>query len=170
VSQARRSGIWLVCLRFDTSGYTQPALERVADDEDLTHFLARARRDSKPPLGSWPLHPSPDTHQNAHAWLRASTPASIAYDSAPCIVQSVTEEPDGSVTARYLFDAEYVAAHPEAIDPEHLGILHGTLAAKILDDGLVVLEKNGLAASLRWPSVRKKGTRLTRGGARMKRS
>jgi hypothetical protein len=47
-----------------------------------------------------------------------------------------------------------------------LSIAHGTIAAKIFDEGVLVLTEDGARASLRWRSARAKGTRLGPHGAK----
>lgn len=60
---------------------------------------------------------------------------------------------EGEVEATYLFDARYLEAHPEAIDPRHLGLLHALLNFKLFDDGDLLLSPTQLAGALRWPQT-----------------
>jgi hypothetical protein len=155
----------MVRLHFPAEGVEPPVIQRLGDDTTLEAFLARVRA-GRTALAGWPWRNVPEAPESAVAWLAAHTRAAIALHAEATLVQCVDEEPDGTVVARYLFDSAYARAHPEALDPEHLGILHGTVAAKMFDDGLVVLDHQGLAASLRWRSVWAKGVRLTRTGQR----
>jgi hypothetical protein len=160
------TGIWLVRLRFPFEGVELPTCARLGDDGSLSAFLARVRR-GEATLADWPWTPaSRDAAEAPLAWLAAHTRASIAFDADPALVQCIDEEPDGTLVARYLFDGAYALAHPEVLEMEHLELLHGTIAAKLLDEGAVVLEREGVAASLHWRSVRAKGVRLTRHGGR----
>lgn len=66
---------------------------------------------------------------------------------------TATPSPDAAIEAHYVFDDVYVRAHPEAMDPRHLGLLHALLTAKLLDDGDVLATPQMLEGSCRWPSV-----------------
>lgn len=57
------------------------------------------------------------------------------------------------VEGHYLFDDDYARAHPEALDPAHLGLLHALLNFKLFDDGDLLLAPRQLAGALRWPAV-----------------
>lgn len=57
------------------------------------------------------------------------------------------------VEGHYLFDDEYARAHPEALDPAHLSLLHALLNVKLFDDGDLLLAPRQLAGALRWPAV-----------------
>ena len=97
-------------------------------------------------------------------WARERGTA-LVFDAAKSLVQRVDTDGEG-VIARYGFDDVYARAHPEFLDAEHLALLHGIVGAKMFDDDVRVLDDRGLAASLRWPSVGQKSTRLTRAGGR----
>lgn len=60
---------------------------------------------------------------------------------------------DGWVEAHYIFDDEYVAAHPEALDPAHLSLLHALINLKLFDDGDVLISPKQLRGVLRWPAI-----------------
>lgn len=57
------------------------------------------------------------------------------------------------VEGHYLFDDDYARAHPEALDPRHLGLLHALLNFKLFDDGDLLLAPRQLAGALRWPAL-----------------
>lgn len=57
------------------------------------------------------------------------------------------------VEARYLFDEVYAAAHPEALDPAHLALLHALINVKLFDDGDVLISPRQLRGVLQWPGV-----------------
>ena len=68
---------------------------------------------------------------------------------------------EGRVEAHYVFDETYARAHPEALDTRHLELLQGIVAAKFFDDGEVVVTREQIAASLRWPSLHRRSRPLT---------
>lgn len=99
--------------------------------------------------------------------LRAADPVGVTRDvvhtpDAPPAGAQVTEAPhltwwyvtrDGEVEAHYLFDEVYAAAHPEALDPAHLAMLHALLNVKLFDDGDVLISPRQLRGVLKWPGV-----------------
>jgi hypothetical protein len=99
--------------------------------------------------------------------LRAEDPVGPVRDApalpdAPPAGAQVTEAPhltwwyvtrDDGVEAHYLFDEVYAAAHPEALDPAHLGLLHALLNVKLFDDGDVLISPRQLRGVLKWPGV-----------------
>lgn len=54
-------------------------------------------------------------------------------------------------TAWYLFDESYARAHPESLDPAHLGLLHALLEFKLFDDGALIAPRPMISGALRWP-------------------
>ncbi len=142
--------IHCVTLLFDAEAVTEPLLEIVAAESTLDGYLRRVADDA------------------AWAWtLGDDAPLSLLRSTH--LLQRIDVDPPFRVMARYLFDSVHAAAHPELIDREHVDILHGTLAAKLLDEGALVLEPEGIVASLTWVSTERVGTRLTRDGERTKR-
>ncbi len=99
--------------------------------------------------------------------LRAEDPVGFARDvveipDAPPSGAQVTEAPHltwwyvtrgDEVEAHYLFDADYASAHPEALDPTHLALLHALLNVKLFDDGDVLISPRQLRGVLTWPLV-----------------
>lgn len=160
-------GVWLVVLRFPLEGVVLPAVTQLASEGTLGAYLLRVQRGDVV-LEDWPwqTRTAPASTEDPVDWLVRHTRVSVGCFAESSLVQCVDQAPDGAVVAWYLFDGVYVRAHPEAVDPEHLAILHGTVAAKIFDDGVVVLDREGLAASLRWRGVEAPGIRLTRAGGR----
>ncbi|MBL8602566.1 MAG: hypothetical protein JNK72_11645 [Myxococcales bacterium] len=57
------------------------------------------------------------------------------------------------VTAQYVFNARYLAAHPEARDPRHLRLWMALLNFKLFDEGDLIAPGPMLAGALRWPGV-----------------
>lgn len=124
------------------------------------------------PLELWPLCPRVVVHAEAdervrvEAALRARTRDLWHLERDEGLLQCVRLEREGAVHGHYLFDEAYAAAHPEALDLEHLELLHGTVAAKVFDEGELVVDDLGLRASLHWRSGRARSRRLTRAGGR----
>lgn len=156
----------MVTLRFSPVRVAPPRVVLVGSDASLADFATRVREGKVVP-GDWPLTPreTGSAFGEPVEWLAARTGASIACAHEAHLIQSI-DEAEGEIVARYLFDATYARAHPEALEREHLELLHGTLAAKLLDEFDVILPRATLVASLRWPSIRARGTRLTRAGGR----
>lgn len=82
---------------------------------------------------------------------RPEVPPGVMARDEPSLVQWVALGV-GRVEARYHFDDDYVAAHPEALDPRHLAMLHALLTFKLFDDGEVVVPPRQVEGALRWPS------------------
>jgi hypothetical protein len=143
--------IHLVTLVFDAESVTEPTIESVGDESTLTGFLRR--RD--------------DDDDDSSIWLRDRGDA-LAFESSPHLFQRIDVRYPEWVRARYVFDGVHAAAHPELLDRDHIAILHGTMAAKLLDEGALVLEPEGIAASLRWVATERAGVRLERDGGRVK--
>ena len=80
----------------------------------------------------------------------AAPPGAMVRDE-PSLLQWV-ELGVGRVEARYHFDDDYVAAHPESLDPRHLSMLHALLTFKLFDDGEVVVPPRQVEGALRWPA------------------
>jgi hypothetical protein len=57
------------------------------------------------------------------------------------------------IDAGYEFDDDYAVAHPEALDPRHLSLLHALLVFKLFDDGEVIVPPPQVEAALRWPPI-----------------
>jgi hypothetical protein len=57
------------------------------------------------------------------------------------------------IEAGYAFDDAYALAHPEALDPRHLALLHALLVFKLFDDGEVIVPPPQVEAALRWPAI-----------------
>lgn len=90
---------------------------------------------------------------------------------APTLDELPDEPPPGAVTrtdahltqwvlvtptridAGYTFDDDYARAHPEALDPRHLALLHALLVFKLFDDGDVIVPPQQVEAALRWPAI-----------------
>ncbi|MEZ4394974.1 MAG: hypothetical protein R3A48_28185 [Polyangiales bacterium] len=66
---------------------------------------------------------------------------------------------DGFVEAHYLFDDDYVAAHPEALDRRHLALLHALLNFKLFDDGDLLVSPRQLRAPSDGPASTSPGAR-----------
>lgn len=141
--------VYLVRLGFDADSVVAPTIETVGAEATLAGFLRHTHDD---PAWQW-------TRDDANA---------LMFDHAPHLLQRVDAEHPYLVNARYLFDGVHAAAHPELLDREHIEILHGTMAAKLFDDGLIVLEPAGIASSLRWVRTERTGVRLQRDGGRVK--
>ncbi len=96
--------------------------------------------------------------------LRASDPVDPAIDDAPVPPPPGATRHDephvgwwfvvraGEVEAHYDFDADYAAAHPEALDVRHLTMLAALLTFKLFDEGDVLIPPRQLAGVLRWPA------------------
>lgn len=65
----------------------------------------------------------------------------------------LTHDATDRVTARYLFDARYHAAHPESTEAAHLAMFQALLTAKLFDDGELVVTDAQLHGSLLWPAT-----------------
>jgi hypothetical protein len=165
----------LVTFTLSPERYVSPTLEAVCAGE-LAALIARVRAGSEPRF-EWPWrastasepHDDPARWDPAQ-WLAEHTRAdALSVDVSPPLAQCVTWD-EGALVGRYLFDHEYALAHPEALDRTHLALAHGTIAAKMFDEGALVLTDDGVRASLRWRSVRAKGTRLGPGGTKHKTS
>jgi hypothetical protein len=143
--------IFLVTLVFDTETFVAPMIDRVGEDATLSGFL---RRVSREPSWSW-------THL-------ADGPVLLA--NSDHLLQRIDVQHPTLITARYLFDRVHAALHPETLDMEHIEILHGTMAAKLFDEALLVLEPDGIAASLRWVPTERTGVQFQRDGSRRKTS
>ncbi len=89
---------------------------------------------------------------------------------APEVLQDVADPPAGWTTrdahlcervtltphrveAEWRFDEAYAAAHPEALDPRHLALLHALLVFKLFDDGELIVPPAQAEAALRWPTT-----------------
>lgn len=57
------------------------------------------------------------------------------------------------IEAGYAFDDAYARAHPEALDPRHLALLHALLVFKLFDEGEVIVPPPQVEAALRWPAI-----------------
>lgn len=88
----------------------------------------------------------------ADAEVFPSPPEGDATERTPHLTWWFTAR-DGCIEAHYLFDEAYVAAHPEALDPRHLALLHALLNFKLFDDGEVLVSPRQLRGALRWPSI-----------------
>ncbi len=123
--------MWLVIARFAPYRFELPSVTRLTTSLDLALAVA-------PTGGGQRLANDVDAHLSQDVWRR-----------------------DGEeVEARYAFDARYAEAHPESLDPAHLALWHGTIAAKLHDDGAIVLGDESIVASLHWRSVRTKSRPL----------
>ena len=141
--------VHLVTLTFAAARVVAPTIEPVGDEATLAGFLRHVSAD---PAWNWTR-----THENA-----------LMFDQAPHLLQRIDAQHPYVVSARYLFDGVHAAAHEELLDRDHIDILHGTMAAKLFDDGLIVLEPTGIASSLRWVRTERAGVRLQRDGGRVK--
>ena len=141
--------IHLVTLVFDAESVTEPTIESVGSETTLNGFMRRIDDDE------------------AWSWTRDGAEA-LSFESSPHLFQRIDVRYPEWVLARYVFDGVHAAAHPELLDRDHIAILHGTMAAKLLDEGALVLEPEGIAASLRWVSTERAGVRLQRDGGRIK--
>lgn len=142
--------VHLVTLAFNTEAVEPASIATVSDETALGDFL---RRVAVNPVWTW-----------THVGLDA-----LALIAEPHLLQRVDANSSFRVLARYLFDDFHAAAHPEVLDTEHLSLLHGSLAAKLMDDGVIALEPDSIAASLRWVATERRGVRLQRDGGRIKR-
>jgi hypothetical protein len=154
----------LVTFAFAPDRYVAPS-RVVLGAGELAFHLARVA-DGERARFDWPwANPSAPVEESAAplAWLEAHTNSSrLALVIEPSLAQCVRWE-EALLVARYLFDHEYTATHPEAVDDTHLALAHGTIAAKIFDDGVIVQSDEGLLASLRW---RAQGAKSAHLGAR----
>ncbi len=141
--------VHLVTLAFDTEHVSPAAIETAGDETTLEGFLRRTMDD------------------RAWDWTRTRGDA-LALETASHLLQRIDADPPYRVLCRYLFDGAHAAAHPEVLDAEHVNILHGTMAAKLIDEGVIVLEPDGIAASLRWVATERAGVHLRRDGGRIR--
>jgi len=81
-----------------------------------------------------------------------SPPEGATCTTRPHLAEWFLPRLDG-VTAVYRFDDTYLQAHPEAVEPGHLGMLHALLTFKLFDEGWLVAPAAMLPGSLRWPGV-----------------
>jgi hypothetical protein len=158
--------VTLVTFCFRSDRYVEPTRVEVAT-ASLRYHLARVREGSRPRF-DWPWSERTTNAGDELAWLEANTDrAAHALLVEETLAQCVLWAPE-LVVARYLFDHDYANAHPEAIDPTHLSLAHGTIAAKLYDDGVIALTDEGVHASLRWRPRAAKSTRLSLDGQRKK--
>jgi hypothetical protein len=141
--------IHLVTLVFDAESVTEPTIETVGAESTLAGFSRRTANDEP-----W-------------VWMHRRGDA-LSFDASPHLFQRIDVAYPEWVCARYVFDGVHAAAHPQLLEPEHVAILHGTMAAKLIDEGALVLEPDGIAASLRWVSTERAGVTLRRDGGRSK--
>lgn len=81
-----------------------------------------------------------------------AAPDGAVVRNEPNLRQWFVAVPD-AVTATYVFDDEYLVAHPEAVEARHLRLLHALLAFKLFDEGDLIAPPPMLAGALRWPSI-----------------
>lgn len=79
-------------------------------------------------------------------------PRGELFEESPHLVWWLSHG-DAAVTAHYVFDEVYAAAHPEALDPRHLALLHSLLNFKLFDDGDLLVPPRQLRGALRWPRL-----------------
>ncbi len=161
-------GVSLVTFAFAPDRYRAPSLGSIGSGALRAHLEAVASGGR--PRFSWPwsAQDSPPSETDPERWLRASTREdALSLDVGPSLAQCVAWE-DGLLVARYLFDHEHALAHPEALDPVHLALAHGTIAAKLFDDGAIVLTDEGVRASLRWRPTAARGTLLGADGSKQR--
>lgn len=175
-----RAPVTLLSAEFPPFGFIPPevrAVEPLPDHIDSVASLVRAVRDGTlapappHPLARWPfraLEPLRDepTEGALRAWLVEHTVASVSCDLDTGLAQCAHVLDDGTLRAHYLFDARYAAAHPAWTVPEHVALWHGTIAAKLFDDGVSLHTPAQLAAVVHWVSIRAKGAALDRTGRR----
>jgi hypothetical protein len=156
----------LVTFAFSPDRYVAPVRLSLGAGE-LAYHLARVATGERARF-EWPWDEARGDRADSApreplAWLIEHTNSSrLALTVEPSLAQCVCWE--GSLlVARYLFDHEYAASHPEAVDDTHLALAHGTIAAKLFDDGAIVQSDEGLLASLRW---RGRGAKSAHLGAR----
>ncbi|MFO0627690.1 MAG: hypothetical protein U0325_18925 [Polyangiales bacterium] len=82
----------------------------------------------------------------------APPPAGAEVTALPHLTWWYVTRDDG-VEAQYLFDETYAAAHPEALAPAHLALLHALLNVKLFDDGDVLISPRQLRGVLKWPAL-----------------
>lgn len=158
--------VTLVTFTFQSDRYTAPSSVEVGS-ASLRYHLARVREGARPRF-DWPWSDAHDAPADELDWLAANTDgAAHAMLVEETLAQCVLWQPE-TVVARYLFDHDYALAHPEAVDPVHLSLAHGTIAAKLYDDGVIALTDDGVRVSLRWRPRGAKGTRLSLDGQREK--
>jgi hypothetical protein len=155
----------LVTFTFRSDRYVAPTRE-IVGTASLEYHLDRVREGARERF-DWRWKSPEIPADTALAWLEANTVEVLALRVERTLAQCVDWTAD-TVTARYLFDHEYAHAHPEADDPEHLSLAHGTIAAKLYDDGAIALTDDGVRASLRWRPLDARGTRLSLSGRRQK--
>jgi hypothetical protein len=147
-SIARNMTVTLVTFCFRSDRYVAPTSVEIAT-ATLRYHLARVREGRRPRF-DWPWSECPSDEVDELAWLTANTDRSaFSLLVEESLAQCVMRAPE-FVVARYLFDHDYANAHPEAIDPTHLSLAHGTIAAKLFDDGVIALTDDSIRASLRW--------------------
>jgi hypothetical protein len=163
--------VWLVTLRYSHENVIAPHVEIVSDLDSLESWRRVVATDPS----CWPQWPwkNPLDRTNASpdpfVQLEHATSPMLGFVYEPSLVQAIHHHDSDDIVARYVFDQRYVQSHPEALEPEHLALLHGTIAAKLFDEGLLVLDRAGLCASLRWPGTTARGTVLCRDGSRTRR-
>lgn len=156
----------LVTFTFRSDRYVVPT-RAIVGTASLEHHLDRVREGARERF-DWRWKTSEIPADSALAWLEANTADGLLALRVERTLAQCVDWTTDAVTARYLFDHEYVRAHPEADDPEHLSLVHGTIAAKLYDDGAIALTHDGVRASLRWRALEAKGTRLSLSGGRQK--
>lgn len=162
--------VYLQRFVFDPQRYVAPHRTVVGDDTLETLFL---RNDPKALCLTidWPWNVSAlralDANESVWTWLQAvTTPALLGLSIDAPLAQCIEQLPEEILVARYLYDHRYSHFHPQVQDPEHLSLVHGTIAAKLYDDGVCILDHDGVRASMHWRSVRAKGTTLSNKGHR----
>ncbi len=153
---------------FAPDRYAPPSRASIATGTLSSHLAAVAAGARERFAWPWAGEDAATREMDPTRWLRANTRADVfALDVSPSLAQCVAWE-DRVLVARYLFDHEHALAHPETLDPVHLALAHGTIAAKLFDDGAVVLTDEGVRASLRWRATDARGTRLCADGSKQR--
>lgn len=158
----------LVTFAFAPDRYVAPT-RVVLGAGELVFHLARVAAGERERF-DWPWSACSSSERDASldsmAWLAAHTLESrLALVVESSLAQCVCWQ-DELLVARYVFDHSYAAAHPEAVDDTHLALAHGTIAAKIFDDGVIVQSDEGLLASLRWRARAAKSAHLGARGSK----
>lgn len=142
----------------------------VVGQDTLETLFVRNDPSTMCPTIDWPwasLMPALQHEESVWAWLaKATNPYLIALLIDAPLAQCIEQSPDEILIARYFYDHRYVNVHPQVQDPEHLALVHGTIAAKLYDDGICILDDDGIRASMHWRSIRAKTARLSNSGAR----
>jgi hypothetical protein len=161
----------LVLFSFAPDRYIAPTLERLGEGE-LSFHLARVAEGARPRF-DWPWLAAEPAEPNAPSdplsWLAARTERAVLSSRFEGPLAQCVRWEGSTLVGRYIFDHHYSRSHPEVEDPAHRSLAHGTIAAKLFDDGVVVLTDEGVRASLAWRSARSPSAWLSADGRKGRR-